>query len=197
MITEETIIELNDQNEVVVKEEIKGTIETRKRFRLKDVDKYTNLRFATEDVLVELHKCRQKKDFNPQLNIKTLIRIRTINVLVNKAGKDIFYLLKTSDRLSLVFEILGAKIKAKAFLPESIHVGYTSNLSFLGAEREAAQNHLDKMTYLIPLEEEEELNINSTGVVYEVFVLIPKARVIINLQMVGFKFLNNQEISTL
>ena len=32
---------------------------------------------------------------------------------------------------------------------------------------------------------------------YEILVLVPKTKLIINLQMIGWKFLSNQEVSTL
>ena len=60
-ILEPIIFEVNSDNEIVSKESLPDLeVEKRRRFRKKDVDKYTNIRLVGEGINLELTKYKPK-----------------------------------------------------------------------------------------------------------------------------------------
>lgn len=86
---------------------------------------------------------KPKDQTQEELNLVAMVHAGSINCLINTPGEEIFVLVKTTSKLTLLVEVEGPKIKVKCCEPRML-LGFTSRISFLTSEMEAAEQSVEK-----------------------------------------------------
>jgi hypothetical protein len=121
--------------------------------RLSKCTRSTNVRLVLEDLCLEAQKyVLVDTKIEGELNLVAMLQIRTLNCLINKHQEEIFYLIKSSNKLILVVELEGPKIKVK-FSEPRMTLGFTTSISFLSAELDAAELAYSKSFFGSPAEQ--------------------------------------------
>jgi len=149
---------------------------------------------VVEELCLEIQKYALKEGnvaVQDQLNLVGMLQVRTLNCFINKSKDEMFYLLKSASKLRLLVEMEGSKLKVKCSEPR-MTLGFTSNISFISSEMEAAEQLYSKSFFHTLSEPSAVEKVEGPEQSLELYLLIPECTLTLSLQLKGFKMLSNQ-----